>query len=303
MTSLENQSASASDDFDEINTGQVRRKVTSPQDGTVQNNTDDLFDQEFLKTPITAISVSELISIITKINSATVMTKLQNIDADISNVKNDMKSLQETRDKDQAEFTQLKTTTNKRIKDLEESNNQYKETTKKMCEILGNHQQTIDSVEFKRRECNIIVRGVPEENPPDEKADQTILESTLEKIGVHLDPFPPAKRLGKHSNNNKYHRAILIQCENKDQVDNTLTKAKDLADLPELGPASKIYFQRDLPPSIREGNYKLRQQLLVEKKKTENAGAELRLDYKKGTISRVLGEEDEVVIFTNKHPF
>ena len=83
-----------------------------------------------MKTPITAISVSELISIITKINSATVMTKLQNIDADISNVKNDMKSLQETRDKDKAEFTQLKTTTNKRIKDLEESNNQYKETTK-----------------------------------------------------------------------------------------------------------------------------------------------------------------------------
>ena len=58
-----------------------------------------------------------------------------------------------------------------------------------------------------------------------------------------------------------------------------------------------------IPPSIREGNYKLRQQLKVEKAKTENAGAELRIDYKMGTISRVLGEDDEVVIFTNKHPF
>ena len=295
--------APASDDFDEINTGQVRRKVASPQGETAQNNTDDLFDQEFLKTPITAISVSELISIITKINSATVMTKLQNIDADISNVKNDMKSLQETRDKDKTEFNQLKNTTNKRIKDLEENNNQFKETTKKMCQILSNHQETIDSVEFKRRERNIIVRGIPENNPPDETADQRILENTLEKIGVLLDPFPPTKRLGKHSNNNKYHRAILIQCESKDQVDKTLTKAKDLADLPELDPARKIFFQRDLPPSIREGNYKLRQQLKVEKAKTENAGAELRIDYKKGTISRVLGEDDEVVIFTNKHPF
>ena len=106
-----------------------------------------------------------------------------------------------------------------------------------------------------------------------------------------------------HSNNNKYHRATLIQCESKDQVDKTLTKAKDLADLPELDTARKIFFQRDLPPSIREGNYKLRQQLKVEKAKTENAGAELRIDYKMGTISRVLGEDDEVVIFTNKHPF
>ena len=292
-----------SDDFDEINTGQVRRKVSSPQGETAENNTNDLFDQEFLKTPITAISVSELISIITKINSATVMTKLQNIDTDISNMKNGMKDLQETRDKDKAEFNQLKATTNKRIKDLEESNNQYKETTKKMSQILSNHQQTIDTVEFKRRECNIIVRGVPEKNPSDEEADQTILENTLEKIGVHLDPFPSAKRLGKHSNNNKYHRAILIQCESKDQVDKTLTKAKDLANLPELDPARKIFFQRDLPPSVREGNYKLRQQLKVEKAKTENAGAELRIDYKKGTISRVLGEDDEVVIFTNKQPF
>ena len=295
--------APTSDDFDEINAGQVRRKVSSPQGETAENNTNDLFDQEFLKTPITAISVSELISIITKINSATVMTKLQNIDTDISNMKNGMKNLQETRDKDKAEFNQLKATTNKRIKDLEESNNQYKETTKKMSQILSNHQQTIDTVEFKRRECNIIVRGVPEKNPSDEEADQTILENTLEKIGVHLDPFPSAKRLGKHSNNNKYHRAILIQCESKDQVDKTLTKAKDLANLPELDPARKIFFQRDLPPSVREGNYKLRQQLKVEKAKTENAGAELRIDYKKGTISRVLGEDDEVVIFTNKQPF
>jgi hypothetical protein len=65
----------------------------------------------------------------------------------------------------------------------------------------------------------------------------------------------------------------------------------------------KIYIQRDLPPNIREGNYKLRQQLKAEKAKTENAGVELKLDYKKGTISRIVGEEDEVVIFTSQHPF
>ena len=44
-----------------------------------------------MKTPVAAISVSELISIITIIKSSAVMANFQSIDADISSMKNDKK--------------------------------------------------------------------------------------------------------------------------------------------------------------------------------------------------------------------
>ena len=81
-----------------------------------------------------------------------------------------------------------------------------------------------------------------------------------------------------------------------------IEKAKQLAELPDGDAAKKIYIQRDLPPSIREANYKLRSQLKVEKLKPENQGVELKMNYKKGTLSRVIGEE-EVIIFTVQNPF
>ena len=198
--------------------------------------------------------------------------------------------------KTKEELDKLKTTTNTKIAKLEEKNN-------KMCQIMQNHQQTIDSTEFEKRERNIIIRGIPEEDPPNERADKIIVQEVMDKIGIIIDPFPDTKRLGKLNPNNRYHRAILIQCRDKKQVDGIVEKAKQLGDLPETDPAKKIYIQRDLPPNIREGNYKLRQQLKSEKVRTENNGAELKMDYKKGTISRVEGVDDEVVIFTSHHPF
>ena len=208
------------------------------------------------------------------------------------------------------EFATLKTKTKEALDKMETDTNtnintsvtKLEERNQKMCQILNNHQQSIDAIEFEKRQCNIIIRGVPENDPPDDGADKAFVEEVMDKIGI-LHQLQNTKRLGKLHANNKFHRAILLQCTDKEEVDNIIEKAKQLGDLTETDPLKKIYIQRDLPPNIREGNYKLRQQLKAEKAKTENAGVELKLDYRKGTISRIVGEEDEVVIFTSQHPF
>ena len=198
--------------------------------------------------------------------------------------------------KTKEEIDKAKAASNSKIARLEEKNN-------RMCQIMKNHQLTIDSVEFEKRGRNIIIRGIQEEDPPSEEADKGAVQAVFERIGAVLDPLPDAKRLGKLDARNKFHRALLIQCDNKAEVDGIIEKAKQLGDLPETDPAKKVFIQRDLPPNIREGNYRLRQQLKVEKAKMENAGTELKLDYKKGTISRMVGDDDEVVIFNSQHPF
>ena len=170
-----------------------------------------------------------------------------------------------------------------------------------MCQIMKNHQLTIDSMEFKKRESNLILRGIPEEDPPDKEEDKRAIERLMHKIGAN-HPIPEPKRLGKLNNTNRHHRAILLEYNDKKQIDDLMGKARHLADLMDDDPAKKIYIQRDLPPSIREANFKLRSQLKIEKAKQENTGANLKLDDKNGTISRSVGNE-EVVIFTVQHPF
>ena len=265
-------------------------------------NLDNIFSSDFMNSSLTAITVADLVTIITKVNNATVMTRLQNIDAEIGSVKNKIETLQENEEKNKKEFDKFKTATNAKIAKAEQANKQSKEMTTKMSQILRNHQQAIDSVEFEKRARNVVIRGIPENDPPNEEADAAILEEVMEQIGVEIEPFPDTRRLGKLNTDSRYHRAILLECGDKGKVNEIIEKSKQLGDLSDDDPSKKIFIQRDLPPSIREGNFKLRQQLRAEKAKTENAGVELKLDYKKGTISRVQGE-DETVIFTSKHPF
>ena len=234
-------------------------------------------------------------SIMTEVKQITepIVRDVTDLQKENAQLKEDFASL---KTKTKEELDKAKAASNLKIARLEEKNN-------RMCQIMKNHQLTIDSVEFEKRGCNIIIRGIQEEDPPSEEADKGAVQAVFERIGAVLDPLPDAKRLGKLDARNKFHRALLIQCDNKAEVDGIIEKAKQLGDLPETDPAKKVFIQRDLPPNIREGNYRLRQQLKVEKAKMENAGTELKLDYKKGTISRMVGDDDEVVIFNSQHPF
>ena len=180
---------------------------------------DNLFNPEFMNTSLTTITVADLVTIITKVNNATVMTRLNNIDSEIEKVKKDIENLQESETKHKTEFDKLKKSTNTKIAKLEEANKQSKETTETMAQILKNHQQTIDSVEFERRARNVIIRGVPEQNPPNEENDKYLLQEIMSKIGANRYLIPDTKRLGKVNPNNKFHRAILIQYDSKTQVE------------------------------------------------------------------------------------
>ena len=263
---------------------------------------ENLFEQDFLDKPITELSVSGLISIINKVNSTTVLAELHRINTEINNTKVDIKNLHDANENSEKEFNELKKHTNSKITALEEGKKQSQALREQMCQVMKNHQQTIDSLEYKKRECNVIIRGIPEEDPPNEEEDIRILYEVMSKIDVHDGFLPKPKRLGKVNNTSRIHRAILLEFESKDQVNSLIGKAKHLAELPAEDPLRKCYIQRDLPPSVREANYKLRSQLKVERAKTENAEANLKLDYKSGTITRTIGRE-EVVIFILKHPF
>ena len=139
----------------------------------------DLFEKEFLDKSITELSVAGLISIINKVNSSTVLAELQKINKEIDKSKADVKHLQDTVKKNKIEFDTTKKKTNTKLTAMEENNKLSREMTEKICLVMKNHQQTIDSVEFKQRESNLIVRGIPEEEPPNKEKDRRAIQQLM----------------------------------------------------------------------------------------------------------------------------
>ena len=141
-------------------------------------------------------------------NSSTVLAELQKINKEIDKSKADVKHLQDTVKKNKIEFDTTKKKTNTKLTAMEENNKLSREMTEKICLVMKNHQQTIDSVEFKQRESNLIVRGIPEEEPPNKEKDRRAIQQLMHKMKIEIHRIPEPKRLGKINNTNRYQRDL-----------------------------------------------------------------------------------------------
>lgn len=75
-------------------------------------------------------------------------------------------------------------------------------------------------------------------------------------------------------------------------------KAKKLKERPENCPLKNVYIQKDISPMMQNKAKALRDQAKIEREKPENAGCNIKIDYKESTILR-----NEIVIFKSGQDF
>ena len=188
-----------------------------------------------------------------------------------------------------------------RDKANEEKMNSMQRTINKQSEILGKQQMYLEGIDRKKREKNIVILGVPEDNIDleESKGDEAKINNIWGKIGESCTRISH-KRLGKLDENKIREgkvRPILIVVDSKEAKEAVLEKSKILKDKGEL--FRKIYIKKDIHPEVRKEWDRLRAAEVREKNDPANQGAIIRLD----TKERKLYRNDSVIDSWTPHPF
>ena len=174
-------------------------------------------------------------------------------------------------------------------------------TINKQSEILGKQQMYLEGIDRKKRERNIVILGVPEDNADleDSKGDEAKLNNIWGKIGESCTRISH-KRLGKLDENKIREgkvRPILIVVDSKETKEAVLEKSKILKDKGEL--FRRIYIKKDIHPEVRKEWDRLRAAKTREESDPNNQGVTIRLD----TKERKLYRNDVVIDAWTPHPF
>ena len=174
-------------------------------------------------------------------------------------------------------------------------------TINKQSEILTKQQMYLEGVDRKKREKNLIILGVPENNTNLDGCsnDEEKITNIWEKIGETCTRISH-KRLGKEDPDKIRQgkvRPILIVVDSKETRESVLEKAKVLRDKGEN--YKRIYIKKDIHPEVRKEWDRLRAAETREKADPNNAGASIRLD----TRERKLYRNDDVIDSWTPHPF
>ena len=174
-------------------------------------------------------------------------------------------------------------------------------TINKQSEILTKQQMYLESVDRKKREKNLIILGVPENNTNLDgcSGDEAKITNIWEKIDETCTRISH-KRLGKEDQDKIRDgkvRPILIVVDSKETRDTVLEKAKALSTKGEN--YKKIYIKKDIHPEVRKEWDRLRAAETREKADPNNVGATIRLD----TRERKLYRNDTVIDSWTPHPF
>ena len=174
-------------------------------------------------------------------------------------------------------------------------------TINKQSEILGKQQMYLEGIDRKKREKNMILLGVPEDNVDleESKGDEAKINNIWEKIGESCTRISH-KRLGKLDENKIREgkvRPILIVVDSKETKEAVLEKSKSLKEKGEL--FRRIYIKKDIHPEVRKEWDRLRAAKTREENDPSNQGAIIRLDAKE----RKLYRNDVVIDAWTPHPF
>ena len=165
----------------------------------------------------------------------------------------------------------------KKLADQDEQISDLKICNQNMLKAIEFHQRMLEQLDSKERACNVVVTGLKEDIPFDGVVtDQEKCSKIFEKIEVDVE-FQVI-RLGKKD---QYPRPILVITKTPEDRKLLLDNAKKLKDAGDIYTA--IYVKKDTHPAVRrEWEWKrLRGSEKREKDKEENAGCEIKLDYRK----------------------
>ncbi len=174
------------------------------------------------------------------------------------------------------------------------------ETIEKQSAIIMQHHLFMEQVDRQKRETNIVLFGVPDENMALEGA--TTEDTKIHKVmnAVEADPDVVArsyKRLGQHIQGSNRPRPLLVKLDSKFVRDKVLEKAMNLKNMTE--PYKRIYIKKDSHPEVRKEWKRLKDAEEEEKRRPSNAGCNIRLDYRE----RVLYRDGVVIDKWRPHPF
>ena len=199
--------------------------------------------------------------------------------------------------KDLAELRQMimasENDSKRRIKELTE-------TIEKQSEILFQHQLFLEQLDRQKRETNLVLFGVPDDQIALEGAltDDAKVQKIMGAIGIDPDIMVRKhRRLGQSEQGSNRPRPLLIGVDSKFIRDEVLEKSVRLKDL--QIPYKKIFIKKDSHPGVRKEWKRLKEAEEEEKRKPSNVGCDIRLDYKE----RVLYKDGLVIDKWRPHPF
>ena len=155
--------------------------------------------------------------------------------------------------------------------------------------IINHQQKFLEVLDAGNRRENIIVTGVAEEDNAMGVGDAAKVRAVIEAAGVtDCDTTVwEVTRLGQPDGRKK--RPIRLKVKNQEERKKILEHAKHLKD---AGASfSSVYINKDLHPAVRKEMKRLRDREKEEKNKPENAGVNIKYDWK----NRVLLRDEEVI--------
>lgn len=156
--------------------------------------------------------------------------------------------------------------------------------------VMSQQQKFLEAVDARERSRNIVITGLSEDSDEIGDDDTAKVKKVIEATG-YAEVINPEqwqiRRLGKETT--RRNRPIHVMLNNQQQRNHILEKAKNLKNCEGL--LARIFIKKDLHPAVRKEMARLREREREEKNKPENAGTNIRYDWKNRVLLR-----DNVVI-------
>ena len=180
------------------------------------------------------------------------------------------------------------------LKEAKETQAKAIEQHDKIQKVVDNHQNFLEKTDSFRRECNVVVYGLPE-NEDIEDAEQikellqvmecpdTVPEKYI-RLGKTREPTVETESASTNEDNTPRSpppRPLLVVCKSRHDKADILTKTKNLAAVEKF---KKVYVKKDQTPHERKEWTRLREILKREKARPTNAGMSVKIDYRSKSV-------------------
>ena len=176
-----------------------------------------------------------------------------------------------------------------RLKAAETQNKEVQKQQQDMLKVVENHQNFLEKSDTFRRECNVVVYGLAESN---EVTDNDKIKEVLQAIGCQetvpekcqrlgTAPEPPAPDVNEEERPRRP-RPLLLMYKSRGEKSAILSKANLLKNSEQF---KKVFIKKDQTPHERKEWSRLRDALKREKARPENAGMNVKINYKEKTVT------------------
>ena len=249
---------------------------------------DSELSSEMLDSPLTQLTVAGLANLL-KLLYQPLEVRLNDFETELVTLKSRVSDIEK---KSSSTETSLEAKCNM-IKELEKKvklNETIHKQHKDIKKVIDNHQSFLEKTDAFRREKNVVVFGVEESDASNDETDvvKRILMNiecpNIEPVKVMRlgKPLPPTAEPNESEPRIKKRPLLVIlnSSQQRKQVLGSSSKLKTHTD--EF--FHNIYIKKDQSPCERKEWSRLRQAFSREKSRPENAGFEVKLDYRRRCV-------------------